>query len=91
MTTIWETTIRTGNPAYDQQQVAQVKGQYEAQGYTVQVEQLQSGGFHVRVVHPVGYHEARQGAPYAQSPFSHASAAFGGAVDAGGGTFGCWA
>jgi len=50
MTVIWETTIATGNPGYDQQQLAQIKGQYEAQGHMVQVQPLQTGGFHVRVL-----------------------------------------
>jgi FtsH-binding integral membrane protein len=50
MSTIWETTIATGNPAFDQQQLAQIKAQHEAQGNVVHVQTMPTGGFHVRVV-----------------------------------------
>ncbi|MBX3191255.1 MAG: US12 family protein [Labilithrix sp.] len=51
---IFETTIRTGNPAFDQQQLAAIKGQYESQGMTVHVQPMPGGGFHVRVDPPQG-------------------------------------
>ena len=54
---IYETTIRTGNPAFDQQQLAQIKSTYEAQGFPVHVEPLPAGGFHVRVQQPPQQHQ----------------------------------
>ena len=49
---IFETTIRTGNPGFDQQQLAQIKGMYEPQGMIVHVSEMPGGGFHVRVDPP---------------------------------------
>jgi len=49
---VYETTIRTGNPGFDQQQLAQIKGTYEQQGMIVHVAQVPGGGFHVRVEQP---------------------------------------
>ncbi len=55
---IWETTVRTGHPASDQQAFDQIRAQYEPQGLVVQSQPLPGGGMHVRVVRgsiaPVG-------------------------------------
>lgn len=65
MTTIWETTIASGNPAHDHQQLGQIKAQYEAQGHIVQVQPMPTGGFHVRVVRA---EPQMQQSPYGQPP-----------------------
>lgn len=69
--TIWETTIASGNPAYDHQQLAQIKAQFEAQGHHVQVQPLATGGFHVRVVRaqPAPQGQQPYGAPPPQQPY----------------------
>jgi FtsH-binding integral membrane protein len=46
----WETTIYTGDPATDQRTVEQQRQAAAAQGLDLQVQPLQSGGFHVRAV-----------------------------------------
>jgi FtsH-binding integral membrane protein len=61
--TIWETTIRTGDPGHDQQQLAQLRSTYEAQGYPVHVEQLPGGGFHMRVLQRPQQQQAGYSAP----------------------------
>jgi modulator of FtsH protease len=50
MSTVYETQIRTGHPAGDQQMLDQIRQQYEPQGMSVQVNPMPSGGMHVRVV-----------------------------------------
>lgn len=46
----WETTINSGNPEYDRMTVEQYRAQVAAQGMTLQVQPLPSGGFHVRAM-----------------------------------------
>lgn len=46
----WETTINSGNPEYDRMTVEQYRAQVAAQGMTLQVQPLPTGGFHVRAV-----------------------------------------
>lgn len=69
---IFETTIRTGNPGFDQQQLAQIKGMYEPQGMIVHVSQIPGGGFHVRVDPPAPQYsqppQYGQPPPYGQPP-----------------------
>jgi modulator of FtsH protease len=47
---VYETQIRTGHPASDQQMLIQIRRQYEPQGLSVQVQQMPGGGMHVRVM-----------------------------------------
>ncbi|MBS2013656.1 MAG: Bax inhibitor-1 family protein [Deltaproteobacteria bacterium] len=65
---IFETTIRTGNPAFDQQQLAQIKGMYEPQGMVVHVSQLPGGGWHVRVDPPAAPQAYGTPQGYSQPP-----------------------
>lgn len=47
---VWETTVRTGHPASDQQAFDQIRRQYEPQGLAVQAQPIPGGGLHVRVL-----------------------------------------
>jgi modulator of FtsH protease len=61
----WETTVSTGNPAYDQQMVEHYRAQAAQAGMQLQVNPLPSGGFHVRAV-PAQQQAYAQAAPQQQ-------------------------
>lgn len=47
---VWETTIRTGSVAGDQQALDQARRTYEPQGLVLQVQPMPDGGMHVRAL-----------------------------------------
>ncbi len=65
---VFETTVRTGHPASDEQMLGQLRAQYEPQGMVVQAQPIPGGGYQVRVDPPQAY-GAPAGAPgYGQQP-----------------------
>lgn len=46
----WETTVSTGNADYDRQMVEHYRAQAAQSGMQLQVQQMPSGGYHVRAV-----------------------------------------
>lgn len=66
---VFETQIRTGHPAGDQQMLNQLRQQHEAQGNIVQVQPIPGGGFHVRCLRPAGPPPQQ---PYGQPPPGYA-------------------
>jgi len=48
----WEFTINTGNPDADRATIEQYKRSAESQGMVLQVQPLQTGGFHLRAAPP---------------------------------------
>jgi modulator of FtsH protease len=75
----WETTIYTGNPEMDGRTVEQHRQAANAQGMDLQVQPLQSGGFHVRAVPRGGYGGPPQGGYPQQAGYGAPQAAFAGA------------
>jgi FtsH-binding integral membrane protein len=75
----WETTIFTGNPEMDGRTVEQHRQSAAAQGMDLQVQPLQSGGFHVRAIPRGGY-----GAPPPQGGGGYGGPPQGGYVPQGG-------
>jgi modulator of FtsH protease len=71
----WETTIYTGNPQMDGRTVEQHRQAASAQGMDLQVQPLQSGGYHVRAVpRQVGYVQQPGGYGAPQAAFAGAGA-----------------
>lgn len=71
----FEFTLNTGNPATDQQTLAQMQQQYQSAGMTMQAAPLPSGGFHVKVS-PAGQAAPPQpgyGQGHVQQPAPHAA------------------
>ena len=69
---VWQTQIRTGHPAGDQQMLGEVRRQYEPQGLVVQTQPLPGGGMHVTVVRahaPSAAPQPAYGAPPPQTSF----------------------
>jgi hypothetical protein len=50
--TVWHQTIRSGNPATDNQMVEAARAHASAQGLVLQVQPLPGGGFEVQAVSP---------------------------------------
>jgi hypothetical protein len=50
--TVWNQTIRSGNPATDNQMVEAARAHASGQGLVLQVQPLPGGGFQVQAVHP---------------------------------------
>lgn len=66
---VWQTQIRTGHPAGDQQMLDQVRRQYEPQGLVVQTQPLPGGGMNVAVMRPApAYPPAYSPPPAYQAP-----------------------
>jgi modulator of FtsH protease len=68
----WETTVSTGNPAYDQQMVEHYRAQAAQSGMQLQVNPLPSGGYHVRAV-PAQQQAFAQAAPPQQQQYAYAA------------------
>jgi modulator of FtsH protease len=68
---VFETQIRTGHPAGDQQMLSQLRMQHEALGNVVQVQPMPGGGYHVRCLRggPTGPQPQQgYGPQYGQQP-----------------------